>query len=261
MTLLEAIILGIIQGLSEFLPISSSGHLALGHLLFGLEEEGLFFTVVIHIGTLIPVVAVFWQDVWVLIKRPFQKMTYLLGVASLPIAVVGLFLRDVVGAAFVSLWALAAGFVVTGVVLLISDKLRKTTKTSEEITYFDALFIGAAQAVAIFPGISRSGSTIAAALARGISREAAVKFAFLMSIPAILGALLIQIIDLVRDYSVAMQDINFLNLGAGMVAAMVSGYFAIKFMLAAVKKAKLRYFAYYVLLLAAAIAVGMVIFN
>jgi undecaprenyl-diphosphatase len=260
MTILEEIILGIIKGLSEFLPISSSGHLALGQMLFGLEDEGLFFIIVIHIGTLIPVVVIFWQDIWALIRRPFQKMTYLLVVASLPIAIVGLLLRDVVGAAFVSLWALAAGFVVTGVVLLISDKFRKTTKTSEEITYADALFIGAAQAVAIMPGISRSGSTIAAALARGISREAAVKFAFLMSIPAILGALLIQIIDLVRDYDTALRDINFLNLGAGMLAAMISGYIAIKFMLAAVKRAKLRYFAIYVLALAAAIAIGMIIF-
>ena len=256
MTLLQAIILGIIQGLTEFIPVSSSGHLALGQYYFNVGHDMLFI-LVIHIGTLVPVVVVFWKDVWALIRNPFQKMTLLLIVASVPIGVIGLLMRGIVGDAFGNIGAMAVGFVVTATILLISDRLRKGKKTTEDITYFDALCIGVAQAVAIFPGISRSGSTIAAALARGINREDAAKFIFLMSIPAILGALLVEIFDLVRDYTITMADVNLANLTAGLFASMISGYFAVKFMLAAIKKAKLRYFAFYVLILAAVIGVYM----
>jgi undecaprenyl-diphosphatase len=260
MTLLEAIILGIIQGLSEFLPISSSGHLALGHAIFGLEEEGILFSIIVHVGTLIPVVLIFWQDIWALIKRPFQKMTLLLIIATIPAAVVGLLFEDMVESAFASLTFVAFGFVVTGLVLLFTDRLKKTAKPAEDLTRLDSLLIGLAQAVAILPGISRSGSTIAAALARGTRREDAAKFAFLMSIPIILGALALQIFHLLRG-SIPADDLNFLNLGAGFVTSAISGYFAINFMLKAVKKAKLRYFAYYVLALAASITVGSLILN
>ncbi|MCL2235738.1 MAG: undecaprenyl-diphosphate phosphatase, partial [Defluviitaleaceae bacterium] len=152
------------------------------------------------------------------------------------------------------------GFVVTGTILLISDRMKKTAKTTKDITYFDALCIGAAQAVAIFPGVSRSGSTITAALARGINRVDAAKFVFLMSIPAILGALLVETVDIVRDYNITMADINFAILTAGFLASMISGYFAVKFMMAAIKKAKLRYFAFYVLILAIAISVYIIAF-
>jgi undecaprenyl-diphosphatase len=260
MTLLEAIILGIIQGLSEFLPISSSGHLALGHALFGLEEEGLLFSIVVHVGTLIPVVAIFWQDIWALIKRPFQKMTLLLIIATIPAAVIGLLFEDMVESAFASLTFVAFGFVITGLVLLFTDRLKKTTKPAEDITRLDALLIGLAQAIAILPGISRSGSTIAAALARGTRREDAAKFAFLMSVPIILGALVLQIAHLLRG-GTQIHDLNLLNLGAGFITAAASGYFAINFMLKAVQKAKLRYFAYYVLALATAITIWTLILN
>jgi len=259
MTLLEAIILGIIQGLAEFLPISSSGHLALGQLLFGIDDNNMAFIIVVHIGTLIPVVVVYRKTIWELIKKPFQKMTYLLIIATVPAAIVGIFFEDAVEAALGSLGFLAGGFIVTGTVLILTDRLRKNNKKSDEITYLDALLIGVAQAVAVFPGISRSGSTIAASLARGINREDAAKFAFLMSIPAILGALLMQILHVARG-NVLLEDLNFINLGAGFIAAMLSGYLAINFMLAAIKKAKLSYFAYYVLALAAAIVVGLMIF-
>jgi len=259
MTLLEAILLGIIQGLSEFLPISSSGHLALGHYAFGLEEDGLLFHIVVHVGTLIPVCIVFWKDIWALIKKPFQKMTYLLIVATLPAVVVALFARDLVEIAMTSLQFLTAGFLITGSVLLLSDRFKKTEKKSSDITYLDALIIGIAQGIAVFPGISRSGSTITAALARGINREDAAKFVFLLSIPAILGGLVLEIFEMVQG-GITLADINFVVIGAGFVASALSGYLAIKFMLAAIKRAKLRYFAYYVFVLAAVIGVYLLIF-
>jgi len=260
MTLLEAIILGIVQGLAEFLPISSSGHLALGQYLFGIDEGNLAFVIVVHVGTLIPVVIVYRKAIWELMKKPFQKMTYLLITATAPAAIVAIFFEDAIEAALGSLAFLAGGFVITGLVLIGTDRLRKNVKRSDEISYLDAVLIGLAQAVAVFPGISRSGSTIAASLARGINREDAAKFAFLMSIPAILGALLIQILHVVRG-NILLEDLDFVALGAGFVASALSGYLAINFMLAAIKKAKLSYFAYYVLALAAAIGAYLLFFS
>ncbi|MCL2397855.1 MAG: undecaprenyl-diphosphate phosphatase [Defluviitaleaceae bacterium] len=260
MTLFEAIILGIIQGLTEFLPVSSSGHLALGHMLFGIEDEGLLFYIVTHVATILSVIAVYWKDVWALIKRPFQKMTYLLIIATIPAAVVGIFFENMVEQALASIGFLVVGFIITGVVLMLSDRIRKNSKKTAEITYLDALLIGAAQAVAIFPGISRSGSTIAAALARGIAREDAAKFAFLMSIPAVLGGLVLQIIHIARG-NLLVENISFLSLGAGFVAAALTGYLAVNLILTAIKKAKLSYFAYYVFALAVVITVGAIAFN
>lgn len=260
MTLLEAIILGIIQGLAEFLPISSSGHLALTQALFGIDDNNMAFNIVVHVGTLIPVVVVYRKTIWELIKKPFQKLTYLLVCATIPAAIVGIFFEDAIEAAFSSLSFLAVGFVITGTVLILTDRLRRNSKKTENITFLDALFVGIAQGIAVFPGISRSGSTIAASLSRGIAREDAAKFAFLMSIPAILGALALQISHIVRG-NVLLEDLNFITLGAGFIASMLSGYLAINFMLTAIKKAKLSYFAYYVLALAAAIGIGLVFFN
>lgn len=260
MSILEAIILGIIQGLTEFLPVSSSGHLALGHIIFGLEEEGLLFTIAIHVATLIPVMIVFRKDIWTLIKQPFQKMTFLLIIATIPAALVGFLLRNVVETAFSSLQALAVGFIITGLVMTLSDKLRKNTKKSEDITYLDAALIGTAQAAALLPGISRSGSTISASLARGITRESAAKFSFLMSIPAILGGAALEIITLIQS-GAGVSDISPIPLASGFLAAAFSGYLAVNFMLAAIKKAKLRYFAYYVLTLSAVIIFGLIALN
>ncbi|MCL2353077.1 MAG: undecaprenyl-diphosphate phosphatase [Defluviitaleaceae bacterium] len=262
MTLFEAVILGIIQGLTEFIPVSSSGHLALGQILFGLEQDGLLFEMVVHIGTLIPVVIIFWKDIWAIIRRPFQKMTLLLIIGTIPVVIVGLLLEDIVGNAFTSLMWLAVGFVITGVTLMFADRIRNNKKKSEDITILDAAIVGIAQAIAIFPGISRSGSTVMAALGRGIEREAAAKFSFLLSIPVVLGATVLQVVHLIRDDGhIYATNVDFWPLALAFVAAMLSGYLAIKLMLMAIKKAKLRYFAYYVLILAVAIVVGMVIFN
>jgi len=250
MTLFQAIILGIIQGFSEFLPISSSGHLALTAWLFGLNEGDLFFVVTIHIGTLVPVFIFYRKDILQLIRKPFQKMTYLLIVATLPAVVIALLFEDHIDAAFTAMGFLSVGFAITAVVLLLTDKIKNSNKKSQDISYVDALLVGIAQGAAVFPGISRSGSTIVAALARGIKREDAARFSFLMSIPAILGAMVLQISHIFRG-NIALYQLDFVNLGAGFVAAMLSGYLAIQLMLNIVKKAKLRYFACYMFFIAA----------
>ena len=245
MTLFEAIILGLIQGLSEFLPVSSSGHLLVFHHLFGITaEDNLTFIIVLNMGSLLPLLFVFRKDIWGLMKNPFQKTTALLAVATLPLIIVTLLFVETIESMFHSIQFLPFGFVFTGVILLLSDKLRKHDKDIKNMNFTQAVLIGCAQALAVLPGISRSGSTITASLASGLSRESAAKFSFLMSVPAAFGAVALRISHIASG-RILIDDLNFINLGAGFMTAAISGYLAINFMLSVIKKAKLKYFAYY----------------
>ncbi|MCL2376934.1 MAG: undecaprenyl-diphosphate phosphatase [Defluviitaleaceae bacterium] len=245
MSLLEAIILGLIQGLSEFLPVSSSGHLLVFHHIFGITaEDNLTFIIVLNMGSLLPLLFVFRKDIWALIKNPFQKTTALLVIATVPLVIVTLLFEHHIEAMFYSIHILPIGFVITGVVLVLSDRLKKNDKDIKGMRIIDAVLIGCAQAVAVFPGLSRSGSTITATMARGVSRENAAKFSFLMSVPAAIGAMTFRAIRILGDPAL-IEGLNFVNLAAGFITAAVSGYLAINFMLAIVKKAKLKYFAFY----------------
>jgi undecaprenyl-diphosphatase len=254
MNLLEAIILGIVQGLTEFLPVSSSGHLLLTQNLLGITNDSLFFTVLLHVGTLIPVVIVFWKDIFELIKKPFQKMTYLLIIATLPAIVITLLLGDYFDLLYNSTIFLAFGFIITGCALLYSDRIKDGHKREKDISYADALIIGTVQGIAIAPAISRSGSTISGSLFRHLKRETAAKFSFLMSIPAIAGGLVLEVVKFFTGDAV-VGDIDWLVMGGGFVAAMLSGFLAISFMMTLIKKCKLKYFSIYVFALAAVILV------
>ncbi|MCL2386761.1 MAG: undecaprenyl-diphosphate phosphatase [Defluviitaleaceae bacterium] len=245
MNLFQAIILGIIQGISEFLPVSSSGHLLVFHHILGIEQEdNLTFIIVLNMGSLIPLLFVFRKDVWELIKKPFQKTTALLIIATIPLIIITLLFEDFIESTFQVTRLLPVGFIITGVVLLISDRLKSKDKNIEDISYLDALLVGCAQACAVFPGISRSGSTLTATMARGVNRESAAKFSFLMSIPTAFGAMIFRFSRILRDPEM-LEGLNFLNLGAGFITAAITGYFAINFMLAVIKTAKLKYFALY----------------
>jgi len=251
MSLFEAIVLGLVQGLSEFLPVSSSGHLLVVHHLFGITEDNLTFIIVLNMGSLMPLLITFRKDIWALIKNPFQKTTALLIIATLPLVMVTLLFENHIEVLFDSIHFLPFGFIITGIILLLSDKLQKNNKDIESTSFVDAVLIGCAQAIAILPGLTRSGSTITASLARGLDRENAAKFSFLMSIPSAIGAMALRISH-VSSGRILIEDLNFLNLGVGFVTAAVSGFIAINFMLSIVKKAKLKYFAlYYVFALAA----------
>ena len=252
MSLPEAIILGLIQGISEFLPVSSSGHLLVFHHIFGITaEDNLTFIIVLNMGSLLPLLFVFRRDIWLLVRNPLQKTAALLAISTVPLVIVTLLFEGFIESMFHSVHFLPAGFVITGVVLLLSDKLSKNDKDIKGIRYIDAVLIGCAQALAVFPGISRSGSTITATMARGVNRENAAKFSFLMSVPAAVGAMVFRISRIAADPSL-LGGLNFVNLAAGFATAAVTGYFAINFMLAIVKRAKLKYFAfYYVFALAA----------
>jgi len=254
----EAVLLGLVQGIAEFLPISSSGHLALFQRLFGIHEATLGFDVLLHVGTLIPVCVVYGKEIWALIRKPFQKMTLLLIIGTLPAVAAALLLGDAIETLFTSMLFLAAGFAVTGVILLLADFLPSGHKEEREITWLDALLIGCAQGVAVAPAISRSGSTISASLLRGLKRETAARFSFLLSIPAILGAAVLQVKDMLSGGDV-FAGIPATSLIAGFLVAMVSGYLAIQFMLRLIQKAKLRYFSIYLFLLAAFIFVDQLV--
>jgi len=255
MSLLEAIILGLIQGVSEFLPVSSSGHLLVFHHIFGItSEDNLTFIIVLNMGSLLPLLFVFRKDIWSLVKNPFQKVTALLAIATVPLVVVTLLFEGFIESMFHMVRFLPYGFAVTGVVLLLSDRIKKNDKDMKSMSLLDAALVGIAQAFAVFPGISRSGMTITATMVRGVDRDNAAKFSFLMSVPAAIGAMLFRISRIAADPEL-IEGLNLLNLGAGFLTAAVTGYLAINFMLAIVKKAKLKYFAfYYVFALAVLVA-------
>lgn len=245
MNLIEAIILGLIQGISEFLPVSSSGHLLVFHHILGITtEDNLTFIIVLNMGSLMPLLFVFRKDIILLVKQPFQKTTALLIIATVPLVIVTLLFENFIESMFHMVHFLPFGFVITGLVLVLSDKLKKNNRNMDNINLFDALLIGLAQAIAIFPGISRSGSTITATMARGVNRESAAKFSFLISIPAAIGALVFRISRIMMEPEL-IEGLNFLNLGVGFITAALTGYIAINFMLTIVKKAKLKYFAIY----------------
>jgi len=263
MSVLQAIILGIVQGIAEFLPISSSGHLVLLQRVFGMEEPALTFDIVVHLGTLVAIVAVFWPDIWALVKKPFSKMTGLLIVGTLPLVIAGVFLRDIVENYLRSGIWLAAAFTVTGVLLIMADRITEGRKEERDITVVDALIVGCMQAFALPPGISRSGTTITGALARGINRETAAKFSFMLAIIAIAGAGVLEASILMRSdapLEAAFGAVGLVPMAVGFAVSAVVGYFSIKLLLKLIKACKLRYFSYYVWALAALLLIEWVIF-
>lgn len=251
MGFLEAIVLGILQGLTEFLPVSSSGHIELGKALFDLNEKdaGLIFTVLLHVATALSTIVVFRKEVAEIIKGvlklKWNKETHFawcVVLSMIPAVFVGLFLKEHLEYFFsVNVFWVGVMLLVTGSILLWSDKQVNTT---QDITPKKAAILGVVQAIAIMPGISRSGSTIGASILLGIDRSKAATFSFLMVIPLILGAMLKEI----KDYEMAVSSSNQIAgmpALAGFLAAAITGYFACKWMVELVKRSKLSYFAYY----------------
>lgn len=259
MEIWQAVVLGLVQGIAEFLPISSSGHLVVLQHVFGINEPGMTFDIIVHIGSLCAVFAVFWQDILRLIRNPFQKLTGMLIIGTIPAVVAGYLLRDHMDF-FRQPFYLAAAFVFTGVLLLIADSIKHTNKTVKEMNALDAIIIGCMQAVALPPGISRSGATITGALVSGLTRETAARFSFLLSIIAIMGAGTLEIWEMFQNGAeVYMGDIP--PFMVGFVVAAVSGYFSIRLLLELIKRASLKFFAYYVFVLAALILVDRFVFG
>lgn len=257
MNLADALILGIIQGLTEFLPVSSSAHLVLGKVLLSVHEHGIVFEVFVHFGTLLSVLLVYRRDIYLLIQsmlkvlrrpglisghyrqdREFRFLVYILA-GSVPAGVIGILFNDPVERAFNDPVMVSGMLLVTGVILLLTRFIKPPQR---ELTFTRAILIGCAQAMAIMPGISRSGSTISMALYLGISREEAARYSFLLAVPVILGATLLKLVELLRHIPPSAE---ILDLAAGTLISFVSGYAAIKLLLMFIRRGKLDYFAWY----------------
>jgi undecaprenyl-diphosphatase len=245
LTILQSIWLGIIQGLTEFLPVSSSGHLVIFQHILGMKEAPLTFDILLHWGTLIAVLIAFWDDIVAIVKRPFCKLTYLIIIGCIPAGLAGVFLQSYFEKAFESLLVVGLGLIFTGFILKRSEKISRKNLgfvDESEASYMDVLMVGLMQAIAIIPGISRSGSTIAGGLIAGFSRDFAARFSFLLSIPVILGAGLIQLQD-VGVKSLIGQ--NILPYIIGPLTAAVFGLLAIKVVMKLVRQGRLSVFSYY----------------
>ena len=265
MTLWNAIILGIVQGIAEFLPISSSGHLSVLQNLFHMstaEDGHMFFDVMLHFGTLLSICIVYWKDIVAMVRESLQflsgkgslkksdgqgkslpaaRMVLMIIFATLPLVLI-MPVKDRVEQLYYHTFAIGLFFIITGFILFVSDKMPRGSRTEKNMRVRDALIIGLCQCVATIPGISRSGSTITAGMATGLDRDYAVKFSFMMSIPAVLGASLLTLIDAIKE------GIDFSLLPvylAGTVVSTVVGVFAIKLVKSITSKGKFGNFAYY----------------
>ncbi|MCK8826944.1 undecaprenyl-diphosphate phosphatase [Natroniella acetigena] len=248
MELVRIIILGIVQGLTEFIPVSSSGHLVLFQHLFGVQER-LTLNVFLHFGTLISVVIVFWSDIIEIVKlKPkYRKLTFYLLLGTIPAGVIGVLFEDYFEQLFSSVTFVGFMLLITGLLLWLSDRIELKRRNLDEMKLSDSLLVGFAQAVAILPGISRSGATIVTGLFKGLDRKLAARYSFLLSIPVIAGASLIKAVDLVR---IGLGEIGLLELTLGTATSAVSGYFAIRLLIKLINQERLSIFAYYCWVLA-----------
>ncbi len=260
--ILQAIVLGLVQGLTEFLPVSSSGHLILFKKLFGLDVNtfGLNFDIAVHVATLLAVVVVFRKTIWNLVRHPFQKTVLWLILATIPAGLVGVFLDDQIEAVSQSGGFLGICFLVTAGILLLSEWIatrKQANLEMEDLTWWKAGAIGLAQGVAVMPGISRSGSTLSAGLLTGLSKSSAISFSFLMSIPVIGGSLLLGVKDTIEN----PESFNVWVILAGMVSAAVSGYIAVRFMLNFFRKKGMKVFAIYLVILGILVLADQLFFH
>lgn len=252
MSWIEALLLGLVQGLTEYLPVSSSGHLAIGSALFGIAgEDNLTFTIVVHVATVLSTLVILWKEIAWIFRGLFQfqwntETRYVLNiiVSMIPVGIVGLFFKDTVEGIF------GSGLLVVGCMLLVTASLLAFSyyakpRQKESISLKDAFIIGLAQACAVMPGLSRSGSTIATGLLLGNSKATLAQFSFLMVIPPILGEALLDVLKLMKGEALGGAELPMSALVVGFLAAFVSGCVACKWMINVVKRGKLIYFAIY----------------
>lgn len=259
MTFWEGILLGVIQGFTEFLPVSSSGHLVLVSYFLGVREASIAFDILLHLGTLVAVVVAFFPEIVFLFQgflkivkskegvrklldtEPSVRLLFALALGTLPTVILTILLRGQVERLFSAPLFAGKMLFVTGTLLFVAEKIGHGTKKVEEVTKRQSLFVGIAQAFAVIPGISRSGSTIAMGLVTGFSRESAARFAFLLSIPANLGAMVLAM----RDLLAGRVETPLIVMLPGIIVSAITGYIAILLLLQVMKKGRLIYFSYY----------------
>lgn len=272
MSYLEALFLGIVQGLTEFLPISSTGHLTIAGKLMGLisaenPERWTSFIAVIQLGTLLAIIIYFWKDLWnifitfikenLISRKKYSeqdinsKMGWLIILGSIPVAIIGLGFKDVIEGAFTkNLYVIATSLIVLGIILAFAERIGKFKREMKDITWKDSIIIGFAQSLALIPGSSRSGTTITAGIFMGLKRETAARFSFLLSVPAILGSGLLEFYSSL-EY---IQTDGLITLAIATIASAISGYLTIAFLLSYLKKHSTMVFVYY------RVIIGIVIF-
>jgi undecaprenyl-diphosphatase len=270
MDIIQAIIVGIVQGLTEFLPISSSAHLIFFQEFLGLTQANLAFDTLLHLGTLVAVIIYFFKDIIQMIRaffsslsdifrgkfkegfenNPYKKLTWLVIIGTIPAGLMGVFFKDIIEGMFQSFAIPAFFLLVTGVLLYISQRINVGNRSIRKMGIKDTVIVGFAQGLAILPGISRSGATISSGLLLGLEKEFAAKFSFILAIPAILGATLIQL----KDISLGL-DANLTAYVFGFLAAAISGYLAISLFLRLIREKNLDIFAYYCWIVGTAILV------
>ncbi len=271
MTIIEAILLGIIQGLTEFLPISSTGHLTVAGNLLNLisaehPEQWTSFIAVIQLGTLLAILIYFWNDLWkitldfikenIISRKSFttqsldSRMGWYIIIGSIPVVIIGLGFKDVIeGALTKNLYVIAGSLIALGIILAIAEKLGKFKKDLDSIKWYDALIVGFAQSLALIPGSSRSGTTITAGIFLGFKRETAARFSFLLSVPAILGSGLLQLYEALEYIDTS----GIITLIIATIASAISGYLTIGFLLKFLKSNSTFVFVFYRIILGAAI--------
>jgi len=258
MKIIEAFILGVVQGLTEFLPISSSGHLMLMENILDVHSGGMFFNVLLHFATLMAVVIIFWKDVVYLIKHPFGKEMQTIVIATIPTVILALvvnyFFDEFSLMAFVGF-----GFLISAIVISITSFMMHKKPITKFLVVDNkrGFIIGLIQGLAVFPGISRSGSTICAGLLQGVEREESAKFSFLISLPVIIGGMVFELID---GFKTGFEDINIWACLVGFLTAFLVALFTIKLMMKIVKKGNWWYFSIYLFILSLIVILNQYVF-
>ncbi|MFZ7132113.1 MAG: undecaprenyl-diphosphate phosphatase [Eubacteriales bacterium] len=262
MNTITSIIMGIVQGLTEFLPVSSSGHLVILQHFFQVNEGNLAYSILLHLGTLIAVFIAFWNSIKNMIIEFFHMLKDLFStgslkiytnkyrqyimhiiIASIPVGIIGVLFDDVFETIFSKIEVVAFTLILTGILLIVGERIgKKNRKNIENMSLANVLTVGLFQTMAIMPGISRSGSTIVGGLFSGLKKEEATEFSFLVSLPAVLGAVILKSKDIMELESLGMSPITLIS---GFLASVIFGVFAIKLLVTLVKKGKLHYFSYY----------------
>ena len=246
MTTFESAILGTVQGLTEFLPVSSSGHLVILQTFFkNFSQSGITFDILIHLATLLSVFVYFRKQILEIASFKNNKWLYLIIVGTITAGIVGLLFKDQIETFFSNINFVIITLVITGILLFLSDLPKNLSKDKGSITYLDAIIIGIFQAFAILPGISRSGATISAGIFRGVKRETATEFSFILSIPAILGAVVLSL----KDFKY-ISHADYLPYAIGFLAAFITGLLSLKMLTIIIKAKNLKYFAFYCRILA-----------
>ncbi len=276
MEIIQAIIIGLVQGLTEFLPVSSSAHLIFAQQFLGIAEPNLAFDVLLHAGTIIAVLAYFWKDIIQMIlaffeslinlargnflaevkKDPYKKLTWLVIIGTIPVGLAGILFNEIIESLFTGISIPAFFLLITGCILYFSQRKNSGEVDLKNMTWKETIIVGCGQACALLPGLSRSGTTIATGLFLGLDKEFAAKFSFILSIPAILGAAVVQLKD------VSGGNIDLFVWIIGFIVAVISGYLAISFLLKLIKEKSLDIFAYYcwivgIIILIASLALGI----